>query len=243
MRIVARWCVTHRLVVVGLWLAVLAATFLGSSATGSNYATSTTLSGTPSAAAAQLLQQAVPGQSGDTEQIVFQAKTGTVDNPAVQAQITTMLGQVSHLPYVSSVTSPYTPAGVKQVGAAKTVAFATVNFAVDANSIPAAEATTFVNTARSPNSPDLQVDVVGDVAASTNPSSSPSTYIGVGAALVVLFGALKMKKLENHGLAMAASILAIVPCITPCPCCCFGIPIGIWALIVLCKPEVKSYFT
>jgi RND superfamily putative drug exporter len=206
MRIVARWCVTHRLVVVGLWLAVLAATFLGSSATGSNYATSTTLSGTPSAAAAQLLQQAVPGQSGDTEQIVFQAKTGTVDNPAVQAQITTMLGQVSHLPYVSSVTSPYTPAGVKQVGAAKTVAFATVNFAVDANSIPAAEATTFVNTARSPNSAHLQVDVVGNVAASTNPTSSSSTFIGVAAALVVLllfFGALLPALLPLLGTAVA----------------------------------------
>ena len=206
MRIVARWCVTHRLVVVGLWLAVLAATFLGSSVTGSNYATSTTLSGTPSAAAAQLLQQAVPGQSGDTEQIVFQAKTGTVDNPAVQAQITTMLGQVSHLPYVSSVTSPYTPAGVKQVGAAKTVAFATVNFAVDANSIPAAEATTFVNTARSPNSAHLQVDVVGNVAASTNPTSSSSTFIGVAAALVVLllfFGALLPALLPLLGTAVA----------------------------------------
>jgi len=206
MRIVARWCVTHRLVVVGLWLAVLADTFLGSSVTGSNYAASTTLSGTLSAAAAQLLQQAVPGQSGDTEQIVFQAKTGTVDSPAVQAQITAMLGQVSHLPYVSSVTSPYTPAGAKQVGAAKTVAFATVNFSKDANSIPAAEATTFVNTARSPNSAHLQVDVVGNVAASTNPTSSSSTFIGVAAALVVLllfFGALLPALLPLLGTAVA----------------------------------------
>jgi hypothetical protein len=32
MHVVARWCATHRLVVVGLWLLVLAATFLGSSA-------------------------------------------------------------------------------------------------------------------------------------------------------------------------------------------------------------------
>jgi RND superfamily putative drug exporter len=206
MRIVAQWCVNHRLVVVGLWLLVLAATFLGSSTAGSNYAQSTTLSGTPSAAAAQLLRQAVPGQSGDTEQIVFQAKTGTVDSPAVQAQITAVLGQVSHLPYVSSVTSPYTPAGARQVSAAKTVAFATVNFAVDANSIPASEATTFVNTARSPNSPNLQVDVVGDIAASTNPSSSSSTFIGVAAALVVLllfFGAVLPALLPLLGTAVA----------------------------------------
>jgi RND superfamily putative drug exporter len=186
MQVVARWCVRHRLVVVGLWLLVLAATFVGSSAAGSNYAQSTKLSGTPSAAAAQLLQQAAPGQSGDTEQIVFQTKNGTVDNPAVRAQITAMLGQISRLPNVSGVTSPYTPAGAKQVSAGKTVAFATVNFSEDANSVPAAEATTFVDTARSPNSQNLQVDVVGDVAASTNPTSSPGTFIGVAAALVVL---------------------------------------------------------
>jgi RND superfamily putative drug exporter len=206
MHVVARWCATHRLVVVGLWLLVLAATFLGSSAAGSNYATSTTLSGTPSAAAANLLQQAVPGQSGDTEQIVFQTKTGTVDNPAVESQITAMLGRVSHLPDVSSVTSPYTPAGTKQVSAGKTVAFATVNFTVNANSVPAAEATQFVNTARSPNSAHLQVDVVGDVAASTNPTSSSSTFIGVAAALVVLllfFGAVLPALLPLLGTAVA----------------------------------------
>src|SRR6267154_2315185 len=211
MHVVARWCATHRLVVVGLWLLVLAATFLGSSAAGSNYAQSTTLSGTPSAAAASLLQQAVPGQSGDTEQIVFQTNAGTVDNPAVESQITAMLGRVSHLPNVSSVTSPYTPAGTKpsgagQISASKTVAFATVNFSVDANSVPAAAATQFVNTARAPNSAHLQVDVVGNVAASTNPTSSSSTFIGVAAALVVLllfFGAVIPALLPLLGTAVA----------------------------------------
>jgi RND superfamily putative drug exporter len=206
MHVVARWCAAHRLVVVGLWLLVLAATFLGSSASGSNYATSTTLTGTPSAAAASLLQQAVPGQAGDTEQIVFQAKTGTVDSPAVESRITGMLGQVSHLRYVSSVTSPYGPAGAKQVSANKTVAFATVNFSVDSNSVPAAEATQFVNTARAPNSAGLQVDVVGNVAASTNPTSSSSTFIGVAAALVVLllfFGAILPALLPLLGTAVA----------------------------------------
>ena len=59
--------------------------------------------------------------------------------------------------------------------------------------IPAAEAAKFVNLARAPDSPRLQVDVVGAVAASTNPSSSSSTYYGIAAALVVLlivFGSL-----------------------------------------------------
>jgi RND superfamily putative drug exporter len=186
MRSLARWCVRHRLAVLGIWLVVLAGTFFGQSVLGSHYATGTTLSGTPSAAAASLLQRAVPGQSGDTEQIVFQTRTGTVSAPAVQEQIHSMLGRVAHLRYVSSVTSPYSPAGAKQVSASGHIAFATVNFSKTASSIPAAEASRLVQLAQAPNSPTLRVDVVGAVAASTNPTSSSSTLIGVVAALVIL---------------------------------------------------------
>jgi RND superfamily putative drug exporter len=211
MRSIARWCVRHRLAVLGIWLMVLVGAFLGQSALGSHYATGTTLSGTPSAAAASLLQRAVPGQSGDTEQIVFETKTGTVNAPAVQKQINTLLGRVSHLRYVSGVTSPYTPAGAKQISASKRVAFATVNFTKDANNIPAAEATRLVNLARAPNSPTLQVDVVGAVAASTNPASSQSTLIGVAAALVILllfFGAVlpALLPLVSTGIALTAGL-------------------------------------
>ncbi|MBM9509275.1 MMPL family transporter [Actinacidiphila acididurans] len=186
MRSVAQWCVGHRFLVLAVWLMALAGAVVAGSATGSSYANGTKLSGTPSAAAASLLQQAVPGQSGDTEQIVFQVKSGTVRDPAVRTDVTGMLGKVSHLPGVSDVTSPYGPAGAEQISADRTVAFATVNFDKDANSIPQDEATRFVDTARAPDSARLQVDVVGDVAAATNPSSSSSTLIGVVAALVVL---------------------------------------------------------
>ena len=37
-----------------------------------------------------------------------------------------------------------------------------------------------------------------------------------------------------------ATIIAMVPCISPC--CLVGLPIGIWALVVLMKPEVKAAF-
>ncbi len=211
MRSLARWCVRHRLAVLGIWLMVLAGAFLGQSALGSHYATGTTLSGTPSAAAASLLQRAVPGQSGDTEQIVFQARSGTVSAPAVRKQIQAMLGRVSHLRYVSGVTSPYTPAGAKQISASRHVAFATVNFSKDASNISAAEAARFVKLARAPNSPTLQVDVVGAVAASTNPASSSSTLIGVLAALVILlvfFGAVlpALLPLISTGIALTAGL-------------------------------------
>ncbi len=64
--------------------------------------------------------------------------------------------------------------------------------------------------------------------------------MGVLLCSLILFGALKMKKLENYPLAVAASIVAMIPCFLPC--CVVGLPIGIWALVVLLRPEVKSAF-
>jgi hypothetical protein len=57
---------------------------------------------------------------------------------------------------------------------------------------------------------------------------------------VVIFGATKMKSLQGYGLAMAAAVIALVPCTSPC--CVLGLPIGIWALVVLLNQEVKGAF-
>ncbi|WP_240360408.1 hypothetical protein [Pyxidicoccus caerfyrddinensis] len=58
---------------------------------------------------------------------------------------------------------------------------------------------------------------------------------------LIFLGALKMRGLQSYGLAMTAGILALIPCCGPCGC--FGIPLGIWALVVLRKPEVRAAFT
>ena len=58
---------------------------------------------------------------------------------------------------------------------------------------------------------------------------------------LVIYGSTQMMKLKNFGLSMAAAIIAMIPCFGPC--CCLGLPVGIWALVVLNKPEVKASFT
>jgi len=58
-------------------------------------------------------------------------------------------------------------------------------------------------------------------------------------AAVIFFGALKMKNLQGYGLAMAATIIAMLPCSA---CCIIGLPIGIWALVVLMDEDVKASF-
>jgi hypothetical protein len=56
---------------------------------------------------------------------------------------------------------------------------------------------------------------------------------------LVVYGAYKMRRLENHGLAVAAAVLAMIPC---SGCCVLGLPFGIWALVVLNDPSVKAAF-
>jgi hypothetical protein len=58
---------------------------------------------------------------------------------------------------------------------------------------------------------------------------------------VVAFGGMKMRSAEGYGLAMAAAIISIFPCTSPC-CCLIGIPVGIWALVVLLDANVKACF-
>jgi hypothetical protein len=58
-------------------------------------------------------------------------------------------------------------------------------------------------------------------------------------ATVVMFSGYQMKSLSNWGSALVGIIFAMLPCNV---CCLVGIPIGIWALVVMMKPEVKDAF-
>lgn len=68
-----------------------------------------------------------------------------------------------------------------------------------------------------------------------------SNVLQIVVAIVVILGASRMQKLENYALSMTAAILAMIPCIF-FPCCLLGLPFGIWALVVLNDPWVKSAF-
>lgn len=57
---------------------------------------------------------------------------------------------------------------------------------------------------------------------------------------VIIYGAMKMMKLQSKGLATTASVLAMIPCLSPC--CLLGLPIGIWSLIALKDPAVQAVY-
>jgi hypothetical protein len=55
---------------------------------------------------------------------------------------------------------------------------------------------------------------------------------------LIVWGGISMMTQRRWGLSMTAAVLAIFPCTSPC--CCLGLPLGIWAVIVLSRPEVKA---
>lgn len=71
--------------------------------------------------------------------------------------------------------------------------------------------------------------------------SGGAGIINLIVGVVILLGGLKMRNAENYNLAMAASVLAVLPMCT-LMCCSLGVPIGIWCIITLRKDEVKNNF-
>ena len=73
------------------------------------------------------------------------------------------------------------------------------------------------------------------------PVGLASNIFSIVVGAFIVFGSLKMMKLQSRGLAVTTAIVSMIPCLTGC-CCIIGLPFGIWAMVVLNKPEVKSSF-
>jgi len=65
--------------------------------------------------------------------------------------------------------------------------------------------------------------------------------LGLGLGGLIAFGGLQMTKFRMYGVALAASIVSMIPCFSCC-CCVLGLPVGIWSLVVLSRQEVKAAF-
>jgi hypothetical protein len=64
--------------------------------------------------------------------------------------------------------------------------------------------------------------------------------VSIGYSLLLTTGAFSMIRRGSYAWAVTISCLALVPLLGPCYV--LAIPIGIWALAVLCRPEVRASF-
>ena len=187
----ARWCFVHRKAVLAVWLVALIGFFGLSSLTGSAFSNGFSQPGTDSAKALQVLTKEFPAQAGDSDQIVVQARHGTLRSTAAETAVTSMLARVARLPDVRSVTSPYKPGG--QISRDGTIGLATVNLNAQAQNIPNAAVNKLISTAKSADSSLLNVQLGGAAIENVAPTGTDytSVLLGIVLALVVLFFAFR----------------------------------------------------
>jgi hypothetical protein len=58
--------------------------------------------------------------------------------------------------------------------------------------------------------------------------------------VAIALGSISMLRLKSYSSAYLAAILSLIPLCSPCVL--LGIPFGIWALVLLNRPEVKQRF-
>ena len=188
MSAIARWCFRHRFVVIAAWVLVLVGLGALSQAVKSDYNNSFSLPGTGSTTAQQLLAKAIPAQAGDSDTIVWQVSHGTVRDATVSTRINNVLKQIATMPEVAAVVSPYGPHGAAQISRDGRTAYATVDFAKQANNLAKADITRIIDAAEAARAPGLNVQIGGQAIEQTEQTSlGVSTTVGVLAAAVVLF--------------------------------------------------------
>ena len=188
MSAIARWCFRHRFAVIAAWVLVLVGLGALSQAVKSDYNNSFSLPGTGSTTAQQLLAKAIPAQAGDSDTIVWQVSHGTVRDATVTTRMNSVLKQIATMPEVAAVVSPYGPHGAAQISRDGRTAYATVDFAKQANNLAKADITRVIDAAKAARAPGLNVQLGGQAIEQTEQASlGVSSTVGVLAAAVVLF--------------------------------------------------------
>jgi RND superfamily putative drug exporter len=204
---ITRWTMAHRRIVVFAWIAAAIGVYAISSSIGTKTASDFTLPGTGSQHAVDLLRGHFPAQSGDADQIVFRARTGTLTAGSDRAAIGATLARVARLPHVTGVVSPY-GAGQRAISADGTIGFATVAFDQRANVLPKPAVKAVIATAESARSGRLQVELGGQAIEQAQQASLGfARLVGVGAAIVILL--ISFGSFTAMGLPIATALLGL----------------------------------
>jgi len=247
---IARWCFRHKILVLLLWVAALAGLGVAGAVTGTAYSSSLTLPDTDSTKAIGLLASAFPGQSGDSDTIVWHVGAGSVKDTVVRQRISSMLDLVAKSPEVGGVAGPYAEDGAAQISADGRTAYATVTFDKVVSGLDLKDVQKVVDLAAAARVTGLQVELGGDAIRQLNDSGTiAAELIGIIAAAVVLLIAFgtplaMLLPLITAVLALLTANLTIgllsnaftVPDFAPTLAVLIGLGIGIdYALFVITR--------
>ena len=172
-------------VVIIAWLVILGGLLAAVKAFGGEYVNNYTVSGSDSAVGLDVLNSTFPQQGGSGGQIVFHAKSGTVT--AQESAVNQAVTNVSKLPDVIKAVSPFASSNSGAVSKDSTIAYASVAWNVNPDSLDTAYLDKLNNAVAPATQAGLQVEYgggAGEIGQHT--SDLKSEIIGLSCALVLL---------------------------------------------------------
>ncbi|WP_282085240.1 MMPL family transporter [Streptomyces tendae] len=203
---VAHWAFRRRRTVVLVWVAVLAAVFLGAVNSSEAPEDSASLPGIESQQAFDLLDERFPGTVADGAQarVVFVAEDGQrVTSTANRSAIDTLVDEVADGPQVAEATSPFDARAVSEDGS---TAYATITYKTTADDLSEAGKEALTEAVEQARDTGLTVEVGGS-ALETEPAQGIGEVLGILVAAVVLL--ITFGSLAAAGLPLLTAVLGV----------------------------------
>jgi len=247
----ARFCVRHRFVVLGVWLVATIALVAVSHRLGDNTNDNLSLPGTDSQHATSVLKSSFPAQANGTSPIVLHAKSGKLTDQNDADAVNKAVSNLSTTKDVAAVVSPLTPQGSSALSKDQATGYISVTLAVSPGSLSKSDAQTIIDAAAKPaHAAGLQVETGGQLGLKVSkPSTESSELVGIIAAMVIL--AITFGTITSMLLPIVTAIFALlstlavirmlghvatVPTVAPTLATMIGLGVGIdYALFIVTR--------
>ncbi|MEV6712879.1 MMPL family transporter [Lentzea sp. NPDC051208] len=182
MNSLARWCYRWRGTVLGGWLVGLVALAALTVVLGTGFTDEVELPDSESSTAYSLMEEAGGPSSATpvTRGTIVWHTDSDVDSPQVRERFTDALAEITAIPGVKQVVSPYAPAGSAQLNTSADTAYATVVLDKDADTEPVTQA------AQALRGNGVQVELGGQAFTEQPGGSRGGEAAGILAALVLM---------------------------------------------------------
>ncbi|MFJ7231377.1 MMPL family transporter [Streptomyces tendae] len=203
---VAHWAFRRRRTVVLVWVAVLAAVFLGAVNSSEAPEDSASLPGIESQQAFDLLDERFPGTEADGAEarVVFVAEDGQqVTSTDNRSAVDTLVDEVADGPQVAEATSPFDAHAVSEDAS---TAYATITYRATADDLTEASKEALTDAVERARDAGLAVEVGGS-ALETEPAQGIGEVLGILVAAVVLL--ITFGSLAAAGLPLLTAVLGV----------------------------------
>ena len=148
-----------------------------------------------------------PAQKGDSDQLVYQAKSGSLEDARTRSTIEQNLKQIASSPKVAGIETPFAPGG--QISKDGRIGIATLNYKKSTNDLEPADLEKIEKDAFKVRGAALRVEHGGPGAEAVRfqNSQGPSEFVGILAAAIVLF--ITFGSLVAMGLPLLTTLLAL----------------------------------